>query len=100
MMSYRGQMPPVPMMTGRVARAEFNSSRELSAAGLPVPVKSVQAPCEGDVSLAKITVQLYGFDRRRLGLGGRLPMGARLERVAFPYSALVETNIKVKQSRN
>jgi hypothetical protein len=67
----RGQMPAVPMVTGRVARAKLDSSRELLPGRLPIPVEAIQAPCKRDVSFAESAVQRYGFGRRRLGFGVR-----------------------------
>src|SRR5579862_3943072 len=61
----RGQMPAVPLVASRVARAKLDSSRELRPGRLPIPVEVIQAKCERDVSFAESTVQPYGFGRRR-----------------------------------
>ena len=69
----RGQMPAVPLVTDRVARAKLDSSRELPPGRLPIPVEVIQAKCKRDVSFAESTVQRYGFGRRRLRFRVRFP---------------------------
>ena len=86
-----GQMPAVPLVPDRVARAKLDSSRELPPGRLPVPVEVVQAKCERDVSFAESTVQRYGLGRRRLRF--------RIRSSVCKMSSLSSHSVKARVSR-
>ena len=65
-------MPRIPMVSGRVARVEFNGSPEFVPGSVEVPVEAIQAEGQRVVGFAKRAVQFQGLDRRGLRFWQRL----------------------------
>ena len=87
----RGQVPTVPLVRDRIARAKLNSSRELSTSRLRIPVEVVQAKSKRYVSFAEITIQRYGLGRRRLRF--------RIRSSVCKMSSLSSHSVKARVSR-
>jgi hypothetical protein len=60
-------MPAVPIVARRVAWAELDSASELHTRDVEIPVKVIQAECQGSVSFAETVVEHQCFSRRRFG---------------------------------